>query len=91
LASRPRGSEAALWESQWRDRRQRDAYAPCGARLAASILGMAGSVLDTELAVATAHERFDPRPLADDETRRQLGELVESLVTHSTNMSSGVS
>jgi chromate reductase len=86
-ASRPRGPEAALWGKP---------VAAIGASMAAygamwaqdhlrRTLGMAGArVLDTELAVSTAHERFDSDGrLTDDEIRSQLSELVESLITHS--------
>jgi chromate reductase, NAD(P)H dehydrogenase (quinone) len=85
-ASRPHGPDSALWGKP---------VAVIGASITdygamwaqdhlRRTLGMAGArVLDTELAVSTAHERFDPNGrLTDDETRTQLGELVESLVTH---------
>jgi chromate reductase, NAD(P)H dehydrogenase (quinone) len=84
-ASRPHG-ESALWGKP---------VAAVGASVTAygamwaqdhlrRALGLAGArVLDTELAVATAHERFDDTgQLHDDETRDALAELVSNLVHH---------
>jgi NAD(P)H-dependent FMN reductase len=47
-------------------------------------LGLAGArVLGTELAVASAAERFNADgELTDPETRDRLGELVENLIAH---------
>jgi chromate reductase len=47
-------------------------------------LGIAGArVLQTELAIANANERFDEQGrLTDVETRERLAELLESLVEH---------
>jgi chromate reductase len=85
-ASRPHGPGAALWGkpvaaigasitdygAMWAQDHLRRALGIAGAR-----------VLDTELAVANATERFDDQGrLTDPETRERLAELLEALVEH---------
>jgi chromate reductase len=85
-ASRPRGPDAALWGkpvaaigasvtdygAMWAQDHLRNALGLAGAR-----------VLDTELAIAKAQDRFDTEGrLVDPETQEQLTELVEGLVNH---------
>jgi chromate reductase len=85
-ASRPRGPDAALWDkpvaaigasvtdygAMWAQDHLRKALGLAGAR-----------VLDTELAIAKAQDRFDTEGrLVDPETQEQLTELVEGLVNH---------
>jgi chromate reductase, NAD(P)H dehydrogenase (quinone) len=84
--SRPHGPDASLWGkpvaaigasvtdygAMWAQDHLRKALSLAGAR-----------VLDTELAVPSAAERFDATGrLIEPETRERLGELVESLVQH---------
>ncbi|MEO6857674.1 MAG: NADPH-dependent FMN reductase [Solirubrobacteraceae bacterium] len=84
--SRPHGPDAALWGkpvaaigasvtdygAMWAQDHLRKALSLAGAR-----------VLDTELAVASAAERFDPAGrLIEPETRERLAELVENLAQH---------
>jgi chromate reductase len=85
-ASRPHGPGAALWGkpvaaigasvtdygAMWAQDHLRRALALAGAR-----------VLETELAVSNANERFDADGrLTDPETRERLAELVEGLLEH---------
>lgn len=85
-ASRPYGSASALWckpvaaigasitdyGAMWAQDHLRRALGIAGAR-----------VLETELAVANANERFDEQGrLTDEETRERLAGLVRSLVEH---------
>ena len=85
-ASRPRGTEAALWGkpvavigasvtdygAMWAQDHLRRALGIAGAR-----------VLETELAVAKAPDLFDADgSLTDDVTRERLAELVDGLVAH---------
>jgi chromate reductase len=85
-ASRPHGPAAALWGkpvaaigasvtdygAMWAQDHLRKALGLAGAR-----------VLPTELAVATAAERFDADGrLTDPETRERLAELVQALLEH---------
>jgi chromate reductase len=83
--SRPHGPEASLWGkpvaaigasvtdygAMWAQDHLRKALSLAGAR-----------VLDIELAVPSAAERFDAGRLIEPETRERLAELVESLVQH---------
>jgi len=85
-ASRPHGPESALWGkpvaaigasvtdygAMWAQDHLRRALGIAGAR-----------VLETELAVANANERFDEQGrLTDPETRERLAELVHGLLEH---------
>jgi chromate reductase len=85
-ASRPHGPDSTLWGkpvaamgasitdygAMWAQDHLRRALGIAGAR-----------VLDTELAVANADERFDgDGRLTDAETRERLAELVEGLLDH---------
>jgi chromate reductase len=85
-ASRPHGPGAALWGkpvaaigasvtdygAMWAQDHLRKSLALAGAR-----------VLQTELAVANAPDRFDADGrLVEPETRERLGELVQELIVH---------
>jgi chromate reductase len=85
-ASRPYGPDAALWGkpvaaigasvtdygAMWAQDHLRRALGIAGAR-----------VLETELAVANANQRFDDQGLlTDPETRERLTDLVDELVAH---------
>ena len=85
-ASRPHGPDAALWGkpvaaigasitdygAMWAQDHLRRALGIAGAR-----------VLDTELAIANASERFDgDGRLSDPETRERLAELIDGLLEH---------
>lgn len=85
-ASRPHGPDAALWGkpvaaigasvtdygAMWAQDHLRRALGIAGAR-----------VLETELAVANADQRFDDEGrLTDPETRERLADLVDALVAH---------
>lgn len=84
--SRPHGPDAALWGkpvaaigasvtdygAMWAQDHLRKALSLAGAR-----------VLESELAVASASERFDAQGrLLEPETRERLAELVQDLVAH---------
>jgi chromate reductase, NAD(P)H dehydrogenase (quinone) len=85
-ASRPRGSDAALWGKPVAAIGA--SVTPYGAMWAQDhlrrALGIAGArVLDRELAVGTAADLFDPSGrLTDEETRERLAELVSDLAAH---------
>src|SRR5262249_7474284 len=85
-ASRPLGPDSALWGkpvaaigasvtdygAMWAQDHLRRALGIAGAR-----------VLETELAVANANERFDEQGrLTDPETRERLAEVVQGLLEH---------